>query len=237
MTEAEWLATTDTRQMLGFVRGRPGLGRKRRLFAVAASRRVWEWIPDDCRPAVDLAERMADGQVPGAVWRAVNAAACAARDVEPDLRRAWAASCATMAVVRSANFELPDPREDIPAEDIAAVVAEMASQPAACVGKRHDRRFDRKLFAADQRAVADLVRDIFGNPFRPVTIAPAWWQTPSVVSLARTVYDSRDFSAMPGLADALEETGCGHPDVLAHCRGDGPHVRGCWVVDLILGKN
>jgi hypothetical protein len=83
--------------------------------------------------------------------------------------------------------------------------------------------------------VCDLIRDIFGNPFRPVAFDPSW-RTSTAVALARQMYESRDFSAMPILADALEEAGCDSPDVLAHCRGDGPHVRGCWVVDLVLGK-
>ncbi|HJZ57801.1 MAG TPA: hypothetical protein VKE74_22770, partial [Gemmataceae bacterium] len=62
------------------------------------------------------------------------------------------------------------------------------------------------------------------------------WRTDVVHRLAATMYESRDFAAMPTLADALEDAGCGDPDVLAHCRGFGPHVRGCWVVDLVLGK-
>ena len=74
-----------------------------------------------------------------------------------------------------------------------------------------------------------------GDPYRPVAFDLAW-RTATAVGLAERMYDSRDFSAMPILADALEDAGCDHPDVLAHCRGDGPHVRGCWVVDLVLGK-
>jgi hypothetical protein len=58
----------------------------------------------------------------------------------------------------------------------------------------------------------------------------------AAVGVAQAMYESRDFAAMPILADALEDAGCDSPDVLAHCRGDGPHVRGCWVVDLVLGK-
>jgi hypothetical protein len=80
-----------------------------------------------------------------------------------------------------------------------------------------------------------LVRDIFGNPFRPVVFSPSW-RTDTAVALARTMYDSREFSAMPILADALQDAGCDNPDILSHCRGEGPHVRGCWVVDLVLGK-
>jgi hypothetical protein len=82
---------------------------------------------------------------------------------------------------------------------------------------------------------APYLRDIFGNPFRPVTVDLAWL-TSTVAALAHAMYESRDFSAMPILADALQDAGCDNEDVLIHCRGDGPHVRGCWVVDMLLGK-
>jgi hypothetical protein len=80
-----------------------------------------------------------------------------------------------------------------------------------------------------------LLRDIFGNPFHPVAFRPEW-RTDTVVLLARQMYESRDFAAMPIMADALQEGGCEDEQVLKHCRGTGPHVRGCWVVDLVLGK-
>jgi hypothetical protein len=82
----------------------------------------------------------------------------------------------------------------------------------------------------------DLLRDVFGNPFRPVAFETSW-RTGTAVALAKTMYDARDFAAMTVLADALEEAGCDVPDVLSHCRDPkGVHVRGCWVVDLVLGK-
>jgi len=80
------------------------------------------------------------------------------------------------------------------------------------------------------------IRDIFGNPFRPVTL-DSRWQTETVVALAAGIYAERAFDRMPILADALEDAGCDHADILTHCRSDGPHVRGCWVVDLLLGKS
>ena len=86
-----------------------------------------------------------------------------------------------------------------------------------------------------QRQHSELVRCILGDPFRPVTF-DASWHTSTVVALAEGIYADRAFDQLPILADALEDAGCGHPDVLAHCRGDGPHARGCWVVDLVLGK-
>ncbi len=81
-----------------------------------------------------------------------------------------------------------------------------------------------------------LFRDIFGNPFRPVAFNPAW-RSEAAVALARAAYEARNFTLLPILADALEEAGCDHADVLAHCRQpDAVHVRGCWVVDLVLRK-
>ena len=80
-----------------------------------------------------------------------------------------------------------------------------------------------------------ILRDIFGNPFRLVTFSPEW-RTDTAVSLAKQMYESREFSAMPILADALQEAGCDNDDILNHCRQEGVHVRGCWVVDLVLGK-
>ena len=82
---------------------------------------------------------------------------------------------------------------------------------------------------------ATLLRCIVGNPFRPASLDPSWL-TSTVVALAEGIYADRTFDRLPILADALEDAGCGHADILAHCRDGGPHARGCWVVDLVLGK-
>ena len=82
--------------------------------------------------------------------------------------------------------------------------------------------------------LAVLLRDIFGNPFRPVTLNPVW-RTDTAVAVARQMYESREFGAMPILADALQDAGCEDEQVLSHCRHAGPHARGCWVVDGVLG--
>jgi hypothetical protein len=81
--------------------------------------------------------------------------------------------------------------------------------------------------------MATTLRDIFGNPFRPVAIDPNWL-TPTIVDLAHGIYADRAFDRLPILSDALQDAGFENPDVLAHCRGEGLHVRGCWVVDLVL---
>jgi hypothetical protein len=80
-----------------------------------------------------------------------------------------------------------------------------------------------------------LLRCLVGNPFRRTTCSPDW-RTDTALALARQIYESRDFGAMPILADALQDAGCDDTGILDHCRGSGPHVRGCWVVDLVLGK-
>jgi hypothetical protein len=87
----------------------------------------------------------------------------------------------------------------------------------------------------EQRNQADLVRDIFGNPFHPVRADPVW-VTATAVGLAQAIYAERAFDHLPILADALEEAGCDNADVLNHCRAGGVHVRGCWAVDLVLGR-
>jgi hypothetical protein len=113
------------------------------------------------------------------------------------------------------------------------LVAFMANRPARLRADEMPMLRTDPLLA---RVSPSLFRDIFGNPFRHVAADPAWL-TSTVVSLARQMYEGRDFSAMPILADALQDAGCEDEAVLSHCRGDGPHVRGCWVVDLVLGKS
>jgi len=87
----------------------------------------------------------------------------------------------------------------------------------------------------ERRLLSVLLREIFGNPFRPVTLNPSWL-TSTVITLAQKMYDFRDFSAMPILADALQDAGCDNEEILKHCRNPSEHVRGCWCVDLLLDK-
>jgi hypothetical protein len=97
------------------------------------------------------------------------------------------------------------------------------------------RRTLRNRRRSEENAHIGLLRDIFGNPFRSVTINPSWL-TSTVLALAQQMYESRDFSAVPILADALQDAGCDNENVLNHCRGESVHVRGCWVVDLLTGR-
>jgi hypothetical protein len=103
------------------------------------------------------------------------------------------------------------------------------------MGEIYQTATSKAAVEAEYGAQIEILTDIFGNPFRPVAVDPAWL-TSTVVALARGIYEERAFDRMPILADALQDAGCDNEDVLDHCRGPGPHVRGCWVVDMLLGK-
>jgi hypothetical protein len=91
----------------------------------------------------------------------------------------------------------------------------------------------------EQRRLAEVVRDIFGNPFRPTAIDRAWlaWNDATVLKLAQGIYEDRAIDRLPILADALEEAGCTNAGILTHCRRPQVHARGCWVVDALLDKS
>ena len=222
MTEAEWLECNDPTPMLEFLREKAS-DRKLRLFAVACCRRVWHLLVDErSREAVDVAERFADG-------------AATDQELEDAKSNAWEFS---LHIVHEDERFFDLDQNALDAADAPAWAAEWSVDYGSEYGGCPLRvvvATQRALGTAEGNTQADLVRCIFGNPFRPVTIDPAWL-TPGVVELARTIYEDRAFDRMPELADALEQAGCANPDILAHCREPGPHVRGCWMVDLLLGK-
>jgi hypothetical protein len=121
---------------------------------------------------------------------------------------------------------LPDHVQCLLAPDPRSAVRRVAGQPGL------------KMYLGGRRysLPGDLLRDVFGNPFHPVLIDPLW-RTPDVLTLAQHISTSGDFSALPVLADALEEVCCTNADVLSHCRAGGDHVRGCWLLDSLLGKS
>jgi hypothetical protein len=110
------------------------------------------------------------------------------------------------------------------------------AQVAAGSGAYHDLLHEYEL--PEQAEQSRLLRDVQGNPFRPVAVEPGWlaWNDGTVVKLAQGIYEERAFDRSPILADALEEAGCTDADLLGHLRSPGPHVRGCWALDLVLGK-
>jgi hypothetical protein len=112
----------------------------------------------------------------------------------------------------------------------SAAAAWALGQARSGAGREHGAEL-----RARQAAHAGWLRCVFGNPFRPAAFDPSW-RSPAAVALATGMYESRDFAAMPVLADALQDAGGEDSDILGHCRRGGDHVRGCWVVDLVLGK-
>jgi hypothetical protein len=219
MTEAEWLASDDPIPMLNNLGNEPN-DRKMRLFACACCRRVWGWIPNpDERAAVEVAERFTDGQATLEERRAT-------------LELIYFASGSGPALYAS-HSDLDDPRYTFSADVFGTCTS------AQELAKRHRGSPDQ-----EKPAQADLLRCVFGLiPFRPAAVDPALL-TPTVLALAQAAYDERLLPSgelervrLAVLADALQDAGCDDPDILSHCRDDGPHVRGCWVIDLVLGKS
>jgi len=222
MTEAEWLSATDPERMLRLLRfgaagriaarlarivGRKGVARPRKLhlFAQACYHHVGQDL-EALEAGSTSAEQSLDADAV-ARWCCWVAANRATREFGGDTEPA--------ASVDDAVRLLPP--------DIQVSLARVASAG------------ELAAYRAELVAQSAMLRDVFGNPFRPVTF-DSGWRTTTAHQLAQGMYDSRDFLTMPILADALQDAGCENDDILDHCRGPGPHVRGCWVVDLVLDK-
>jgi hypothetical protein len=200
--------------MLGVLRGRVS-ERKLRLFALACCQRIWHLRkPNTCRHAEEAAERFADGVAAASEVLAALGDWAFGRDL--------------------ARKEAGQAAERVQWETVAA----MAYYRQEEAGAHSVQRTDWYLLTAAERAEqAALARCIFGNPFRPAVTGPYWlaWEGGCVVAMARAIYEDRRWEDMPFLADALEEAGCEDEGMLSHCR-TGSHARGCWVLDLLLGK-
>jgi hypothetical protein len=230
MTEAEWLAGTDPRPMLDVFWGR-SRDRKLRLFACACVRRVWDSLTDPrSRIAVEVAERFADG---GATWAELGVA----------FHAAWVAGHAFtkhMDVAGAAALECASHDSFAAARNASLAAAQAAAWSASRVTLAEAGVYDAlaDALAEVQAEQCALLRELIGNPFRPVAL-PAHvltWNDGTIPRLAGLVYAERRWDDLPVLADAVEEAGCSDADLLAHLRGGGEHIRGCWVLDTLLGK-
>jgi hypothetical protein len=211
-TEAEWLGVNQLSALIHYVL-KTDQRRRLRLLSCACLRQSGaDLVCDAARLAIEASERYADRQLSREDLERVHGAARAALR-EPG----WTPEGGEL--IRRAMWGADQRLKTALKQVVYAAPSE----------KRGDR-------AQVELQRCALVRDIFGNPFRPVTFDPAW-RTSTAVALARQMYDAREFSALPILADALQDAGCESAEVLDHCRGPGPHVRGCWVVDLVLGKS
>jgi hypothetical protein len=243
MTEQQWLACAEPRRMLTLLRERAS-GRKLRLFAVACCRRVLHLLDEAHRAAADIAEEWADTPRRGGLHAARRVYWPAGLRIMNERVRATTRSRYCLSEARrwasSAVWEAarPNPSTAAQAHRAAARAVEWRHKADEEKRRRSTSPLRAGEDAAEARAQADLLRDIFGNPFRRPRVKRAWlkWAGGTVVAVARAAYEGRAFDRLPILADALEEAGCTDPDVLGHCRRPGEHVRGCWVLDLLLGK-
>jgi hypothetical protein len=245
MTEEQWLVCDNAHHMIWalFSRSRGGRIKDERFrrVGIACCRRVAAALPGGSSPALDILEDFIDSRDSArlADARKAHGAAMKAGAEAPfgEQARRWAAA----AVIQCARG-----KPTMAALANQKALGAMAEIKAAEGGWGTDKRKDIARYRAAEHAElavqAALVRDIFGNPFRPVSVDPAWL-TPTVVSLVQAAYDERPLPSgeleparLAVLADALEEAGCTDAEILTHLRSPGPHVRGCWALDLVLGK-
>lgn len=216
MTEREWDRCSSPRQMLAEVADRTTL-RKLRLFAVACCRRVEHRMHEGyARRAVEAALAAADGRLNPEEHREALLRARAEGEGLGGL--AEAAALNALDVVRAIHVSWPL------VEKVAVRTAETAVAAVVWPG-------------AERAAQARLVRDVFGYPTRAVSVRPEWLAGGAVRPVAEAVYAEEAFDGLPILADALEEAGCADTELLGHLRGPGPHVRGCWALDAVLGRD
>lgn len=254
MTESEWLNCSDRIKMLSFVYYRDhatersgtdfpnfwedGLGaapvmRKMRLFVCACVGRDRYRLPDErSRRAVEVAERFAEGRAGLTELDSAWSAACLAAEATRGVLDA-AAAASKQAEVTGRDTDTVEHIYQLALRQLdaawdAAWAANRRIGRAACVVDADE--------AVGRRE--DLVRELWGNPFRPTVVLPGWlaWNGGTVPRLAQAIYEERAFDRIPLLADALEDAGCSDLNLLAHCRGPGPHLPGCWAVDQLLGK-
>jgi hypothetical protein len=207
------------------------------LMGVAMCRRVEALFPHkSCHKALQVAEAFAEGTAKYSKLGAAHEAVGAIDDDEQPVAN-WAAA-------RAVYWLGPDDYRVTEAVEMVVDVAGYRAALAAGILKPDSGYnpgvWNRKPFKdgkkKEEKALCAVVRDVLGNPFCPVKFSPKW-RTSTAVALAKEMYKSNDFSAMPILADALQDAGCDSEEVLNHCRdANQPHVRGCWVVDGVLGK-
>jgi hypothetical protein len=223
MDEKQWERCSDPGPMWGHLEAKAD-ARKLRLFACACARRIWDLLTDRwSREVIETAERYADGQASRAALDRARLAARKARNrIKGDKTAADIAQYCGAANVQEAVWNVADVMVSL------AVWQQARESPAAT----------RKGFRAEtteMKRQCDLLRELFGNPFRRVRVPAAWltWNDRTIPRLARAIYEERAFDRLPILADALEEAGCDNKDILRHCRGQQEHVPGCWILDLL----
>ncbi len=229
MTEAEWRGCENPTLMLKQME-KVGSDRKMRLFECACVRRVWHLLNDERLERVLLGmEHFADGLISTQELKPLHELAW---ELEDDDHTSAQSRCIAYELGLASRVEQPgSPYMDGgPIHSFSGRWSAALAAKGACGQEEFERT---KKVERKQQTV--LVRDIFGNPFRPVAFPP-FWRTNTTLMLAKQMYELRDFSLLPILGDALMDAGCEAEEIIGHCHSEGPHVRGCWVVDLVLGK-
>jgi hypothetical protein len=227
VTEQEWLECTDPAAMLAFLQGKAG-ERKLRLFMIACCRRVWEWMPQEGRFAVEVCEEYADGRVG---QKRLSAARRSAYTASKSAPAPWAPGRYSHAASHAGVVALHacDSLRQHEAWQVAGWAAGTARSLLA-------HMTGDEAGAHEPKGQCSWLRDLFGPcPFRPVVVSDAVraWNDGCVVKLAESISAERDVGSerLGVLADALEECGA-DMELVGHLRGPGPHLRGCWAVDL-----
>jgi hypothetical protein len=250
MTEVDWLSCDDPDAMLEFLQAAGGgSDRKLRLFACACCRRVWHLLTDEKgRDAVEVAEQFADGLVTKKKFREARKAAPFLQEATNDPEEI-AALAAAHAVDERAYWAAHGAAEltlglGLSEKEEARLRSVLGTQVWS-MGQRRREKLREAIWGRVGREQCCLMGDIFGNPFRPLpSVSPAWlsWNNGTVRRLAEAAYNERqlpggtlDVARLAVLADALEEAGCHDAGLLRHLRSEGPHWKGCWALDTILG--
>ncbi len=222
MTEEVWLTSESPNALLHHLRP---WGRHRRtlqLYVCGWYRHCWRMLNEPCRQLVETCERAAGGLA------SQPQVAAAKRAVATRARREFAES-GTDGLAEVGPGLLRDLRlEHLPGWE------GMPPPVTYFRGTDEQRRHNEAVQAAFTRVLVELLREVVGNPFRRPSFDPAW-RTSDAVALARGAFEERTFDRLPILADALQNAGCADEQLIGHCRGPHPHVRGCWVIDLVLG--
>jgi len=222
MTEEEWFDSHYAPELLEHL-GHRASERKLRLYACACCRHraLWRRLRPEARRLVEVAEEYADGRAcREALEQALENAPLGLKTV--DRRPFFEPEWGNVPVHITPTSQ---------AERAIRALAEEDAEEAASAAARHALNLLGGV-------ACELLREIVGNPFWDYTPEQAWlhWNDGAVPKIAQGIYEGRAFDRLPILHDALLDAGCDNQDILAHCRGAGPHVRGCWVIDLLLGK-
>ncbi len=247
MTEEQWRACTDPGAMLTFL-GRRVSQRKARLFAVACLRRLAHLLDGPNADAVAAAESHADGSLGD---EALADAAQVAREANAPRfgfqsrseRAVRDALAFAVEVTTARTIDVLNPfvtRDHFGAANLPMLVAGVVGCGWGAPPPEPDKGpgDPSQVSAAEAAAQAGLLRCVFGSPFRAVWFDPVLrqWNGGTAVALAQAMYDNGDFSQAALLADMLEEGGATDPLLLKHLRGPGPHARGCFALDFVLGR-